>query len=563
MIQGGCRMRRIRRVFCLFSILAAVMLGGTYAWADGQNEVVPGAGSVVSTSKHEFYAFEYAKDYLKQQLVRRENEITFTVRQDSRKDIGKALLEAALEVTEDTPGTQGDYLDLHIEAYKISPYQITAVYNTKRKLQYYEHTITYSIRYYTTWDQEKAMNERVSQVLDDLDLDDLDTYEKIEKIYNYVCKRVSYDYDTSGNTGKFSAYNALVKKKAVCQGYASLIYRMMRQAGVECRVIKGTSNGVAHSWNIVRIGQKYYNIDATWDAGSDPDDYKYFLKTEAEFKDHTREAQYKTASFSAAYPMATESYCFGNHEWSSEYTVDVEATCSSYGIQSIHCLRCDAVKEGSLRQIKKKSHTYGSWKVVKKATIFEEGEKQKTCKVCGAKRTSSIKKLTAKVTLNASSVRMKVGQISTGLAIKSQNSQDYVKRWSSSNSSVVSVGRKTGKLKAKKKGTAVITVTMASGAKATCKVTVSTKTIKATAISFPKKKTTMRVGETMELNLTVKPVTASDKITYVVSKNGVLSLTKDGKIKAKKTGVAYVKATTKSGLTAKCRITVKSAQKSS
>ena len=50
MIQGGCRMRRIRRVFCLFSILAAVMLGGTYAWADGQNEVVPGAGSVVSTS---------------------------------------------------------------------------------------------------------------------------------------------------------------------------------------------------------------------------------------------------------------------------------------------------------------------------------------------------------------------------------------------------------------------------------------------------------------------------------------------------------------------------------
>ena len=39
------------------------------------------------------------------------------------------------------------------------------------------------------------------------------------------------------------------------------------------------------------------------------------------------------------------------HQWSSEYSVDVEATCKSEGIESIHCLVCDVVKEGSERVV--------------------------------------------------------------------------------------------------------------------------------------------------------------------------------------------------------------------
>ena len=66
----------------------------------------------------------------------------------------------------------------------------------------------------------------------------------------------------------------------------------------------------------------------------------------------------------------------------------------------------------------------------------------------------------------------------------------------------------------------------------------------------------MSVGDTLELSVKKNPITAADKIVYVVSKNGVLSL-ENGVITAEKPGTAYVKATTKSGLTAKCKIVVK------
>ncbi|MDO5425836.1 MAG: transglutaminase domain-containing protein [Eubacteriales bacterium] len=510
-----------------------------------------------SEERHEFYEFGYAKDYLKQQLIKREEKISFTLisTTSNGKQLLTDLLDAAMETTSTTKGREGDYLDLHIDSYA-NPvcYSIPVYDKANKSILYYEHQFTYAVKYYTTWDQEKEMTIRVSQVLTDLNLTDKSTYEKVKAIYDYVCKNVSYDY--TDNDGKFSAYNALVKRSAVCQGYASLIYRLMRDAGIECRVIKGTGMGVAHSWNIVKIGSKFYNLDATWDAGRDDDEYKCFLKTQAEFTGHKRDSAYTTAEFNSEYPMATESYCFGSHVWASDYTVDVAPTCSSYGLKSIHCTKCDEVKEGSLKQIKKTAHTYGSWQVKEKATIFENGVKVRICSVCGAEKTAAIKKLTAKVTLNASSIRMKVGQTSTALEISKKNSADSVVKWTSSKSDVVAVGRKTGKLTAKKKGTAVITVTMKSGVTASCKVTVGTSTVKAKSIAFSEKKQTLQAGEKLKLKIVYNPITATDKISYTVSKNGVLSL-KNGVVTAKKAGVAYVKATTKSGLTAKCRITVK------
>ena len=88
-------------------------------------------------------------------------------------------------------------------------------------------------------------------------------------------------------------------------------------------------------------------------------------------------------------------------------------------------------------------------------------------------------------------------------------------------------------------------------------------TVRAKTIAFEKKNRTMSVGDTLELSVKKNPITAVDKIVYVVSKNGVLSLEngvlslENGVITAEKPGTAYVKATTKSGLTAKCKIVVK------
>ncbi|MDY3919354.1 MAG: transglutaminase domain-containing protein [Candidatus Limivivens sp.] len=546
-------MRRVRRFLMGFFLLMACALPVQATESStSQNNVS------ASEVKHEFYQFEYARDYLKQQLIKREEKISFTLLSPSPdgEELLKQLIKEATAVTSTTKGREGDYIDLHVERYEKDPSccSIPVYGKNHTEILYYEHQFTYLINYYTTWDQEKEMSIRVSQVLSDLNLSDKSTYEKIQTIYDYVCKNVTYD--NSSDPGKFSAYNALVKRKAVCQGYSSLIYRLMRDAGIECRVIKGKASGVEHSWNIVRIGSRFYNLDATWDAGKDPEDYKCFLKIQADFPNHSRASEYKTAAFLEEYPMAEEAYCFGNHTWASEYTVDIEPTCSSYGLKSIHCVKCDEVKEGSLRQVKKTAHTYGAWTVTKKATIFEEGTRVRTCSACGAERTGTLKKLTSKVSLNAESVRMKVGQTSGALKIAKQSTGDSVLKWTSSKSSVVSVGKASGKLTAKKTGSAVITVTMKSGTKAACKVTVGRSTVKAKTIAFSKKKQTLTTGDSLKLEIVYNPITAVDKISYVISKNGVLTI-KNGVITAQKSGVAYVKATTKSGLTAKCRITVK------
>lgn len=64
----------------------------------------------------------------------------------------------------------------------------------------------------------------------------------------------------------FTAYSALYNGEAVCQGYAQLIYRILKQLGISVRVIPGYGKDktVHHGWNIVKLGDYYYNLDATW-----------------------------------------------------------------------------------------------------------------------------------------------------------------------------------------------------------------------------------------------------------------------------------------------------------
>jgi uncharacterized protein YjdB len=89
----------------------------------------------------------------------------------------------------------------------------------------------------------------------------------------------------------------------------------------------------------------------------------------------------------------------------------------------------------------------------------------------GATATCKVTVKNPSVTLTKTSGSIKVGKTVT-IAIKSKfPTNDTVKSYKSSNTSVATVNSK-GVVKGVKAGTATITVTMASGAKATFKVTV-------------------------------------------------------------------------------------------
>lgn len=163
------------------------------------------------------------------------------------------------------------------------------------------------------------------------------------------------------------------------------------------------------------------------------------------------------------------------------------------------------------------------------------------------------------IKLNASSLKMQVGQSSKALQIKSKFTSDSVKKWTSSKSSVVSVDKKTGKLKAKKTGTATITVSLKSGVKAKCKIKVQKGIIKTTSLAVTDTKVTLvrGVGGAYNIKYTRKPITANDgKVTFKSSKPKIVAVSKKGQLTQLKKGTATI--TVKAGKqTKKIKVTVK------
>lgn len=69
------------------------------------------------------------------------------------------------------------------------------------------------------------------------------------------------------------------------------------------------------------------------------------------------------------------------HDWNADYTTDVKPTCTQPGSKSIHCSRCDAIKD--VTEIEPTGHSFGEWTVSKDSTCVAGGQKTRKCEICG------------------------------------------------------------------------------------------------------------------------------------------------------------------------------------
>ncbi len=222
------------------------------------------------------------------------------------------------------------------------------------------------------------------------------------------------------------------------------------------------------------------------------------------------------------------------------------ATCITNGQSCDKCIICNNIKPDSSKSIPATGHKYGLWGTTKTATVMKAGEQTRTCSVCGAKQTKSIAKLKAAVKLNVKKIPLQVKKTFSAKAyVTGLQKGDSIKTWTSSKPKVATVDKKTGKVTAKKKGTAVITVTTAGGAKAKFTVTVQTPAVKTTAISGLKKSASVKISKTITLKPAITPVTSQDKVTYASSNKKVATVSAKGVVKGLKAGTA--KITVKSG----------------
>lgn len=146
----------------------------------------------------------------------------------------------------------------------------------------------------------------------------------------------------------------------------------------------------------------------------------------------------------------------------------------------------------------------------------------------------------AVVTLNAATLPMQVKQSSSALKIKKKGASDSVRKWTTSNKRIVTVNAKTGKLTAKKTGKATITVTMKSGAKASCVVKVQKGKVKTKKLSLAKKAVVLKKKAKYKISVSRQPLTASDKVTFKSTNKKTATVTSKGVVTAKKKGSAYI-----------------------
>ena len=259
-----------------------------------------------SSTGQYFSDYDSAVLYLRKQMVSRETEINLNFPESwftSHKDgLYWDLLYDAMKCDDSSTGQEGDALLYGYAGCNVS--YSTAGY------------IKYTMAYHSNAEQEAKLTEAVAVAMAKLQLNGLSEAKKITKIHDYICNHVDYEYN-SKEEQIYTAYGALCTGKAVCQGYAVLFYRLCKEAGLSVRIISGTGNGGPHAWNIVRIGSKYYNVDCTWDGQDAATDNEFLLKSEADFRDHTRESwkvagsrylDYTSAEFNAQYPMTEKSW---------------------------------------------------------------------------------------------------------------------------------------------------------------------------------------------------------------------------------------------------------------
>lgn len=122
--------------------------------------------------------------------------------------------------------------------------------------------------------------------------------ERFRAIYYWVCHNIRNDYNLMlkndrkrkkfrSDIGLLSDWNeafkremfdALLKeKRTLCTGYTFLIKELASLAGLNCEIVNGfgkTGNTALknmkspnHSWNAIKLNNKWYLCDATWSSG--------------------------------------------------------------------------------------------------------------------------------------------------------------------------------------------------------------------------------------------------------------------------------------------------------
>ncbi len=116
--------------------------------------------------------------------------------------------------------------------------------------------------------RQQALEKAVEDILTAYTSPHMTDVEKVLALHDYLVLNCDYNWEVANHikTSDYTvatAYSALVKKDAVCQGYAMGYNLLLNRAGIETRYL--SSDAMNHGWSLVKLGDHWYHVDVTWD----------------------------------------------------------------------------------------------------------------------------------------------------------------------------------------------------------------------------------------------------------------------------------------------------------
>lgn len=302
-------------------LAAAIMLGGLPVYAEtekaetektetetadtaDENVAEPAEGSyIISQAIPEIFWPETdviyedvteAAEALRAQLMMRGGTVRVNYDGQDGKDLAEQFFLQALAYDEDIPGPGGDYLKYHYTDAKTSTYEVT-----EGDRVYYQYE--YQVTYLSSIEQEMAVEDAVADMMKGLDTSD--DINKISDIYNELVTDSVPDETGDSSYNVKSAYAALVEKKASSEGYAAALYRLLKEADIDSRIVVGKVGDETQAWNMVELDGVWYYLDPFEDLGQT--EWTAFLKGAAFAQKHVQTNQDDTF---ASYTVSPQDY---------------------------------------------------------------------------------------------------------------------------------------------------------------------------------------------------------------------------------------------------------------
>lgn len=152
----------------------------------------------------------------------------------------------------------------HPEYFYVEGYEYTR-YSALGKTVGIEICGTYELDREECIARKEQLDAAVEQILQKAPVNSSD-YDKIKYVYETIIYNTEYRMDASDNQ---NIYSVFIGRASVCQGYAKAVQYLLNCLDVECTLVFGeVNNGEGHSWNLVKSGEQYYYLDATWGDAS-------------------------------------------------------------------------------------------------------------------------------------------------------------------------------------------------------------------------------------------------------------------------------------------------------